>query len=82
MILIGRDCHLALCHSEMQRWAEAKQCAEKAIELAATDEKALRSKLGLEDLPSYTTEKATMDELSEQNSYWINDLMKIKNKEE
>ena len=46
------------------------------------NEKALRSKLGLEDLPSYATEKATMDELAEQNSYWINDLMKIKNKEE
>ena len=41
------------------------------------NEKALRSKIGLEDLPTYKTEKATMDELKLQNSYWIRDLVKI-----
>ena len=41
------------------------------------NEKALRSALGLEDLKSYATEKATMDELKEQNSYWIRDLVRI-----
>ena len=46
------------------------------------NEKALRSALGMEDLPAYGTEKATMDELKEQNSYWINDLVKIQNKED
>ena len=46
------------------------------------DEKALRSALGIEDLQSYETEKATMDELKLQNSYWINDLEKIQKGEE
>ena len=41
------------------------------------NEKALRSALGLEDLKAYATEKATMDELKEQNSYWIKDLVRI-----
>ena len=38
-------------------------------------EKALRSPVGIDDLPEYSTEKATFDELSEQNSYFINDLL-------
>lgn len=36
--------------------------------------KALRSPYGLNDVPEYVTEKATLDELSMQNSYFINDL--------
>ena len=46
------------------------------------NEKALRSALGIEDLQSYETEKATMEELKQQNSYWINDLEKIQKGEE
>lgn len=39
-------------------------------------EKALRSRVGLDDLREYATEKADMDELSEQNSYFVRDLVK------
>ena len=39
-------------------------------------EKALRSPVGIDDLKEYATEKATFDELAEQNSYFINDLLK------
>lgn len=39
-------------------------------------EKALRSKVGIDDLREYTTEKATFDELQAQNSYFVNDLIK------
>ena len=38
-------------------------------------EKALRSPVGIDDLAEYATEKATFTELSEQNSYFINDLL-------
>lgn len=38
-------------------------------------EKALRSPVGIDDLLEYSTEKATFDELSKQNSYFINDLL-------
>lgn len=37
-------------------------------------EKSLRSKIGLNDLPEYGTEKATFTELQQQNSYFIQDL--------
>lgn len=36
--------------------------------------KNLRSKIGLNDLPEYQTEKATFAELEKQNSYFIQDL--------
>ena len=36
--------------------------------------KSLRSAVGLNDLQEYETEKATFDELRQQNSYFINDL--------
>ena len=36
--------------------------------------KALRSPVGLDDLPEYATERATMEELERQNSYFVNDL--------
>ena len=36
--------------------------------------KALRSSVGIDDLPEYLTEKASFDELKMQNSYFINDL--------
>ena len=36
--------------------------------------KSLRSAIGLDDLEEYATEKATFDELKQQNSYFINDL--------
>ena len=39
-------------------------------------EKALRSPVGLDDLREYATEKANMDELQAQNSYFVNDLTK------
>ena len=38
--------------------------------------KALRSKVGIDDLKEYATEKATFDELQAQNSYFVNDLIK------
>lgn len=38
-------------------------------------EKALRSPIGIDDLPEYDTEKARFDELQQQNSYFVNDLL-------
>ena len=38
-------------------------------------EKSLRSPIGINDLETYETEKATFDELKKQNSYFINDLI-------
>lgn len=38
--------------------------------------KALRSPVGLNDLPEYATEKATIFELERQNSYFIRDLVR------
>lgn len=37
-------------------------------------QKALKSPVGLDDLPEYATEKATFEELQKQNSYFIDDL--------
>lgn len=37
-------------------------------------QKALRSPVGLDDLPEYRTEKATFDEMDKQHSYLFNDL--------
>lgn len=42
------------------------------------NEKALRSKLGIDDLQEFTTEKATFEELEQENSYFFNDLTKLK----
>lgn len=42
-------------------------------------EKALRSSVGLADVPEYVGVKATLDELMQQNSFFFNDLLKIKN---
>lgn len=42
------------------------------------NEKALRSKIGIDDLQEFETEKATFDELSKENSYFFNDLTKLK----
>ncbi len=38
-------------------------------------EKALRSTVGIDDLREYATEKATFDELTAQNSYFVGDLL-------
>lgn len=38
-------------------------------------EKALRSPVGINDLEEYACEKATFDELTLQNSYFVNDLL-------
>ena len=43
-------------------------------------EKALRSPVGIDDLKEYLTEKANFNELKEQNSYFINELMNGLNK--
>lgn len=40
--------------------------------------KALKSRLGLDDLEEYKTTKATFEEMDLQNSYFFNDLNKIK----
>ena len=37
-------------------------------------QKSLRSRYGIEDLKEYATEKATLEELFSQNSYFIRDL--------
>lgn len=37
--------------------------------------KSLRSPVGLDDLPEYETERASFDELAQQNSYFVNDLL-------
>ena len=37
--------------------------------------RALRSPVGLDDMPEYETEKATFEELRKQNSYFVNDLL-------
>ena len=42
-------------------------------------ESALSSKTGLIDYPAYSSEKASLEELERQNSYFIKDLMNIKN---
>lgn len=40
-------------------------------------EKALRSKIGIDDLPEFDTEKATFDEMLAENSYFFSDLCKM-----
>lgn len=40
-------------------------------------EKALRAPLGLDDLPEFRTEKATFDEMLQENSYFFGDLCKM-----
>ena len=44
------------------------------------NERALRSVIGIDDLEEYLTEKATFEEMQKQNSYFFNDLMKLKEK--
>ena len=43
-------------------------------------EKALRSELGLNDLEEFASEKASFEEMMMENSYFFNDLIKIKEK--
>lgn len=43
--------------------------------------KSLRSPIGIDDLQEYETEKATFEELQEQKSYFIEDLMRKQEKE-
>lgn len=43
--------------------------------------KSLRSAIGINDLEEYATEKATFEELKQQNSYFINDLVNKKDTE-
>lgn len=38
-------------------------------------QKALRSPIGIDDIPEYAAEKASFAELGEQNSYFVNDLL-------
>ena len=38
-------------------------------------QKALRSPIGLDDLAEYSDERASFEELAEQNSYFVNDLL-------
>ena len=44
--------------------------------------KALRSPVGLDDMPEYKTERATFEELNQQNSYFVNDLLSGMNSDE
>ena len=43
-------------------------------------EKSLSSALGINDLPEFKTEKASLEELMSENSYWFNSLTKISDK--
>ena len=45
------------------------------------NEKALRSAVGINDIPVFKTEKASFEELMEENSFFMNDLTKILKKE-
>ena len=40
------------------------------------NKKALKSKIGIDDVKEYAGQKATLGELKKQNSYFINDLLK------
>ncbi len=42
------------------------------------NEKSLRSKIGIDDLIEFKTEKATFEEMLKENSYFFNDLTKLK----
>lgn len=42
------------------------------------NEKALRSKIGINDLQEFENERATFEELEKENSYFFNDLTKLK----
>ena len=44
------------------------------------NEKALRSKLGLNDIQSFKSEKATFSEMLKENSYFFNELCRIRDK--
>ena len=43
------------------------------------EEKALRAKLGIIDMQEFKTEKATFEEMAQENSYFFNELIKLKN---
>ncbi len=43
-------------------------------------ERALRSDVGINDLPEYEKTRASLDELKQQNSYFVNDLVEGFNK--
>ena len=43
-------------------------------------EKALRSYIGLDDLEEFATEKASFEEMMKENSYFFNDLTRLRNK--
>lgn len=45
------------------------------------NEKALRSKVGINDLKEFTSIKPSFDEMKNENSYFFNDLIKIKDKD-
>ncbi len=44
------------------------------------NEKALKSKIGINDLIEFKTEKASFEEMMLENSYFFNDLINLKNK--
>ena len=44
------------------------------------NEKALRSHIGLDDLEEFKTEKASFEEMMKENSYFFNDLTRLRNK--
>lgn len=45
------------------------------------NEKALRSQIGLDDLEEFVSEKATFEEMKKENSYFFNDLTKLRDKD-
>ena len=45
------------------------------------NEKALRAQIGLDDLEEFVSEKATFEEMKKENSYFLNDLTKLRDKD-
>ena len=59
--------------SKIRRKRFSTDCFSEVFE-----EKALRSEIGLNDLQCYKTDKATFEEMLLTNSYFVNELARIK----
>ena len=46
------------------------------------NEKALKSAVGINDIPEFASEKASFEEMLQENSYFFNDLIRLRNREE
>ena len=69
-----KDTKYYLCHKKIYAKRFSTDCYSDIF-----TSKTLRSAVGLADVPEYKGVKATLEELMQQNSYFFNDLLKIKN---